>query len=302
MYDYYISQSKTTDPGEYAHLFDDLPDAVEDIAEVVSNLVFHYMADKHVYGWEVPADRLCEIDARYVSTLLATLMQNDNRSLNQPREPQNRVMGCCRDFATLFVSIARHKGIPARTRYGFATYFEEDYYSDHVVAEVWTGERWRLIDPELNTKRIERFEVSGINPVDMQPGAFLNGAEAWHLAKQDQIDADKFCVASTNENPAIRGIHFVASHLVQDVAALNKIDSLCWDWWGFPMYDEATDSYLEPTPDQSTQLDRAAEIVLSNELERIQALFLEAPFKPTPVWSWSPARDEAHNPVELTLT
>ncbi|WP_410621971.1 hypothetical protein [Amycolatopsis sp. cmx-8-4] len=30
-----------------------------------------------------------------------------------PREPVSRIVGCCRDFTLLFVSLARHHGIPA---------------------------------------------------------------------------------------------------------------------------------------------------------------------------------------------
>jgi hypothetical protein len=37
----------------------------------------------------------------------------------------------------LFVSLARHKGIPARMRVGFAAYFHPGLLIDHVVAEAW---------------------------------------------------------------------------------------------------------------------------------------------------------------------
>jgi hypothetical protein len=301
VYDYYVSQSKTTDPGEYAHLFDEMPDSVEGISEMVSNLIYHYFGDKHVYGWEIPQERLCEIDSRDVSTMLSLLLSYDNRPLTEARDPKNRVMGCCRDFSTLFVSIARHKGIPARTRYGFATYFEAGVYVDHVVAEIWNGKRWQLIDPELNDKRIQSFKIAGIDPMDLQKGEFLNGAEAWLLAKQSHIDSDCFCVSTTNKNPATRGLHFVVSHLVQDVAALNKVDSLCWDWWGFDMYDPDTSNFIAPTPEQVTQLDEAAQIVLSNDLDRIQRLFRQEPFTPTRVWSWSPAIPDDQKPLEISL-
>lgn len=302
MYEYYARQSKITDPCEYAYLFDEIPDSVESISEIVSNLFYHYVGDKQVYGWDVPHERLSEIDSREVSTILSSLLNHDNRSLMQERAPENRVIGCCRDFATLFVAIARHKGIPSRTRYGFATYFEVGVYVDHVVAEIWNGERWQIIDPELNDGRIQSFEIAGIDRMDLQKGEFLNGAEAWLLAKQSHIDSDSFCVSATNKSPATRGLHFVVSHLVQDLAALNKVDSLCWDWWGFDMYDPDTSSFIAPTPEQAAQLDEAAEIVLSNDLERIQRLFMQEPFTPTRVLSWSPAMPDDKKPLEISLS
>lgn len=301
MHDYYIQQSKGTDLGAYTHLIDAVPDSIGDIAKIVSNLIYHYMSDKPVYGWDIPVERLGEIDTRHVSAMLATLMALDSRPLVEVRVPEQRLMGCCRDFTALFVAIVRHKGIPARARYGFATYFEEGYYNDHVVAEIWDGTRWQMVDPELNQKRIEVFEITDLDPLNLSAGAFLNGAEAWHLAKHSDIDTSRFCVASTIDNPAIRGTHFIVDHLVQDIAALNKVEALCWDWWGFNLYDESTGEFLEPNAVQSTQLDRAADIVLSGDLERIQALFNEAPFKPGQVWSYSPAIPDEQKPIEVTL-
>ena len=301
MHNYYVSQSKTTDPGKFAYLFDELPDEVERISEIVSNLIFHYFGDKHVYGWEIPAERICEIDSRDVSTMLSTLLKRDNCPLIEARVPETRVVGCCRDFATFFVSIMRHKGIPARTRYGFATYFEDGFYVDHVVAEIWNGERWQIIDPELNETRIHSFKITGLDPMDLREGEFLNSAEAWLLARQNQVDADRFCVTASEKNPATRGLNYIASHIVQDVAALNRVDSLCWDWWGFDMFDPATSSFGPPTPEQYAQLDEAAEVILSNDLERIQKLYMQQPFTPKRVWSWSPALADNQKPVELSL-
>lgn len=53
----------------------------------------------------------------------------------------DRFVGCCRDFSLLFVAALRGRGVPARTRIGFAGYFAPDFHHDHVVAELWDGHR-----------------------------------------------------------------------------------------------------------------------------------------------------------------
>ncbi|MFN8374360.1 MAG: transglutaminase-like domain-containing protein [Anaerolineae bacterium] len=81
--------------------------------------------------------------------MLARLLEMDARPLTETRAPENRIVGCCRDFSVLFCSMLRHFGIPARTRSGFANYFIKDYWMDHVVVEYWTGDHWQLVDSEI---------------------------------------------------------------------------------------------------------------------------------------------------------
>lgn len=79
--------------------------------------------------------------------MLGRLFETDDRPLTEERPPEKRLLGCCRDFTVLLVAVARHEGIPARARVGFAAYFIDGYNVDHEVAEVWdAGEgRWRLV-------------------------------------------------------------------------------------------------------------------------------------------------------------
>lgn len=169
--DYYTQQSRFTTPGDYARLFETLPDDIAGLCKVVQGIVFHYMAD----GYDIPPERLPEVDTRYVEKILAHLIELDHRPLIEPRPIEKRIIGCCRDFAVLFCAMARFKGIPCRVRVGFAAYINigaSGFYVDHEIAEYWDSEamRWRLVDPEQTAALIEfnqiTFDVTDI-PGDM---------------------------------------------------------------------------------------------------------------------------------------
>jgi hypothetical protein len=222
MPDFYIAQSPTSNPGNYAYLFDDLPADLADIARITQGLVYHYFADQHFYGWVPPQERLPEINTRTMERILATLLAKDDRRLTEPRAYQNRLVGCCRDFSLLACAILRHQGRSARVRHGFANYFAPDWWIDHVVVEVWEGDRWRRFDPELPVEREWGFDT-----LDMPAESFVTGGRAWQICRDEGTDPDRFGLGPDEQN--MRGWWFVRERLQLDVAALNKIELLCWD-------------------------------------------------------------------------
>ncbi|MEP7188865.1 MAG: transglutaminase domain-containing protein, partial [Roseiflexaceae bacterium] len=159
--DFFRTHSPITDPGANAALFNMLPDNLPGIAHAVQGLVYHYVADEQSYHWPVPKERLPEIDTRMVENMLARITTMDARPLTETRAPQKRLIGCCRDFTALFVAAVRHKGIAARSRHGFASYFVPGSFIDHVIAEVWEEDRqrWRMVDPELPPEGFPNVDV-----------------------------------------------------------------------------------------------------------------------------------------------
>ena len=111
---YYKQQSPITDPGDYAEMYEDLPNEIAGLCKVVQGLIIHYRGAE-MFHYAIPDERLPEIDTRYVPTILARIRELDDRSLTQERPQKKRLVGCCRDFATLFCSMARYRGIPTRT-------------------------------------------------------------------------------------------------------------------------------------------------------------------------------------------
>lgn len=222
MNDYYCAQSPTTDPGSYADFLADLPSDVAGIAHITQGLIYHYTTGRYFYDWVPPPLRLREINMRTLHAILATLVAKDDRPLTVPRAYPDRVVGCCRDFSLLACAILRYQGRPARLRYGFASYFSPGYWGDHVVVETWTGERWQRFDPQLAGLRDWGYDV-----LDLPEAAFVTGGRAWQMCRQGGADPERFGLGP-DENE-VRGWWFIRQRLQLDVAALNKIELLCWD-------------------------------------------------------------------------
>lgn len=224
MNDFYATHSSVTDPGQYIDLFQDLPTSLAGIAYVVQGLVYHYMVDQYNFGWVPPQERLAEINTRTMERILTCLVDKDPRPLVRSRVCADRLVGCCRDFALITCAILRQQGRPARLRYGFAGYFIPGYWVDHVVVETWTGERWQRFDPQI-------AEQPGWdhNMLDMVDAPFVTGGCAWQMCRQEGADPDRFGLEP--DEPAVRGWMFIRERLQLDVAALNKVELLCWDLW-----------------------------------------------------------------------
>ncbi len=282
---YFRRQSRISDPGPFASLYERLPRNLPGLCRVVQGLVIHYQ-DPALRRAHMPRRRLAEANTRYVDRMLARLRSLDERPLNDGRRPSSRIVGCCRDFALLFVSMARHQGIPARLRVGFANYFRgfpPAFWIDHTVAEVWSpGERrWRLVDPEQSPVLVRQNRIR-FDPTDVPRDRFQVGGRAWLLCRNGEIEANKFCVLPGHE-PS--GFWFVRSRLLLDLAALNRTEVLLWDSW------EATSPIARLDSRALDQLDRIAQNLIRDppSVRQAWAAYRSHRWRvPREVWCYSP--------------
>jgi hypothetical protein len=236
--DYWCSQSAVTYLGPSSSTaVDEVPSNPVSIREVSRELVAHYMGASDGSSGQITGERLKEVDLRYADLMFERLLQLNNPRLSRKRSPEERIAGCCRDFAVLFVAMARHKGIPARIRVGYAAYFQQGWYLDHVIAEVYDdkSKRWKLVEPEISEKIVAS---SNFDPLDVPSDKFLTGPRAWLLARSGEINPEKFVVAPDLQIPYTRSWLSLRHHLVQDLAALNKLEMLVWDQWGILNEDD----------------------------------------------------------------
>ena len=151
-----------------------LPADLRALTRVVQGLVFHYFADEHILGWTPPKERLPEIDARRGGpAMLARLRMLDSRPLTEPRPPERRILGCCRDLTVLLCAMARH-GDPARARIGLREDVGSSMPASTPITRSSSGgtraqQRWRLVDPEL-TERPRRAFQDRLRSVRRGPG------------------------------------------------------------------------------------------------------------------------------------
>ncbi|HBX71116.1 MAG TPA: hypothetical protein DEH25_17495, partial [Chloroflexi bacterium] len=117
--DFYRQHSRITDPGEYATLYDNLPDGLHELIAIIQGQMIHRLAaDK--FGVTLTSESRGEQRLRTMQQRLACITELDPNPLTIARKPKEKQVGLCRDFAVFLVSLLRHKGIPARMRVGFA--------------------------------------------------------------------------------------------------------------------------------------------------------------------------------------
>ncbi len=258
--DLYASHGPITDPKEYGHLFDDAPETIQELVEVVQGLMLHiFWAER--YGVTPNEQQREHVQARTMHSILGRIRTIDDRSLTQKRSLENRFFGNCRDHSVLLCAVLRAKGIPARARCGFGTYFIPGHFEDHWVCEYWDEqqERWVTVDPQLDDLQQKALGIS-FDPLDMPKGQFITGAEGWKMVREGKENPENFGIFD------MHGLWFIRGNFLRDLAALNKVELLPWDSWGLI---SAQDQEL--TPGDYECLDQVADMVVSEDPELYRA-------------------------------
>jgi hypothetical protein len=224
--DFYATPGPLTDPHRYGVLLDGLPTDIASLTQLVQGLIIHvFWADR--YGVQLDPARREEVQLRAVEKQLERIVTLDPRPLTDPRAPESKLVGNCRDFTTLLTAILRHQGVPARARCGFGRYFMPNHYEDHWVGEYWNAAegRWVLVDAQMDALQRDVLDLP-FNPLDVPRDQFITGGRAWQMARAGEADPEMFGIHD------MHGLWFIRGNLVRDVAALNKVELLPWDVWG----------------------------------------------------------------------
>jgi formylglycine-generating enzyme required for sulfatase activity len=166
--DFYKQYSSFTDPGEYAYLYNNLPDSLPELCSLIKSQFINYGWELEMYRDQIPEERWNET-SKYptVKSALKGLLSYDASGFVMNRKPENRLILTCRDNATMLASILKYRGIPVRVRYGFATYLIPGFHPYHVICEVWNKKdnRWMLVDPSADKIDFSRAEFEFANDV-----------------------------------------------------------------------------------------------------------------------------------------
>jgi hypothetical protein len=253
---FYAEHGPITSPGEYAGLFEDLPKEIPELCEAMQGLLLHiFWAARH--GVELSEERKSEVGLRHVRRMVARMLDIDDRPLAVMRPPGRRLVGNCRDFSVLLCAALRQRGVPARARCGFGTYFTPGKYEDHWVCEYWHARerRWVTVDAQLDNLQQETLRIA-FDPLDLPPGRFITGGEGWRMCRAGSADPDDFGIFD------MHGLWFVRGDLVRDLAALNRMELLPWDGWG--LIEGGDDDLSEG---DLALLDRAAALSTDDNVE-----------------------------------
>jgi hypothetical protein len=223
--EYYKGHSVITDPGKYAYLYEALPETIPELCKVVQGLLIHEFHTNR-YGVELPEHRKKESRLCEVENILQRAMELAEKPLVQARKPENRVISNCRDFAVLMCSFLRGKGIPARARVGYATYFDSYLHQGHWICEYWDQSisKWVQVDAQLDDIQKRHYQID-FDAINVPAGKFLYAGEEFEITDKGSDD-----------------YNFIKRTLIQDLAALNKIEAEVWDVTSFMENDEHQDS------------------------------------------------------------
>jgi hypothetical protein len=190
MLEYYTTQGKITNPGEYIYLYKDLPSDIEKLVEIVQGTMIHIF-HAHRHGIKLSKEREKEVQLRKVEKMLERIIELDSRPITQARTPEKRLVGNCRDHSVLLCSLLRYKGIPARARCGFASYFPSGNkltHIDHWICEYWNSDesRWIQADAQIDRLQKKAFKLE-FNTLDMPKGNFCRAVKYGNYVKQKYL-------------------------------------------------------------------------------------------------------------------
>jgi hypothetical protein len=220
----YARQSAFSDPGEHAGLLASLDPTPAALGAAVCSAVVHYRADNPVLTDEQRAD----IDRRWADRILDAAVARQSGPLHAARPLSRQVAGCCRDHTLLSVATLRAHGFPARSRVGFAGYFEPGFFHDHVVVEHWDGGAWVRWDPELTDDGTWGFDVHDMPTGPDSP--FPTAAEVWRAIRAGQVDPASY--GADRRVPELGGTAFVRAYVFLELAHRMRDEVLLWDAWG----------------------------------------------------------------------
>jgi hypothetical protein len=262
--EFFATAGPMTSHGNQAPLLDALPGDIQSLVKVVQGLMIHIFWVES-YGVTLTDSRREEVQMRPAALKFERIIELDRRPLVEPREPEKRLVGNCRDFSVLLTAMLRYQGVPARARCGFGRYLIPHHYEDHWVVEYWNAsqQRWVLVDAQLDELQCRELAIQ-FDPLDVPRGQFVVGGKAWQLCRTGQVDPEKFGIFD------MKGLWFVRGNFIRDAASLNKVELLPWDSWGII---ESTDKGL--TPQDLDWLDNLAVLTCGDvpKFDRVRELY-----------------------------
>lgn len=179
----HLKFSKYTNPGEYSYLYDELPESLDELCDLIKKQLVHPF-DMKKYSDKIPKDRIIEDrDIPTVSLMLAELLNRDRNGIVSSRQPENRLVVACVHHSMLLASILRYREIPVRIRAGYAKYIADDnnIRVSHVVCEVWDHFRnkWLLVDPDRQR-------------IDFPRKEFEFAYDTWKGLKSNNLDKKQY--------------------------------------------------------------------------------------------------------------
>jgi hypothetical protein len=241
--DFYRQPGPTSDLGRHRDLVPGFPADAGALGTMVRGLLVHNF-DAKIRGLQLSAERMSHMLTVGAEAILDNVFSLDPSPLDLKRPVELRMVGFCYHFALLHCALLRATGTPARARCGFAGYFGAGRWIDHWVVEYWDGDGWRLTDPQIGRS-------------DLTCDDFQDGLTAWNRCRGGAS------MPAMYGNGELWGWDELRGSLINDVAALNKVEVSGWYWCDRIQVDPLDQPHdeLDASLDTLSRLAAAAESV-----------------------------------------
>lgn len=263
--EHYRQTGTFTYAGEYRDYFRSLPDDIPALGRLICTQVIHrttlhegnsnanetlLYGDMNRYPWY---RMRCEDDVFLTATAITgELFRLDERGFVNDRQVENKLVVTCRYVSVLMSAVLKAKGIPARSRAGFAPYFREGVSMDHWINQYYSEEqkRWITIDAD------GFYEEGGmpLSQYDISKDSFDWAAEAYLAVRSKKTDGKRDLYADGLGTCALPAL---VRYLIYDFHALMN-QELTYTF--LPAYMDGRLDRL--TEEELVQLDRLAECLL----------------------------------------
>jgi len=205
--------------------FDSFPNNILKICKIIQGLLIHPIPLKELYNLKLPQSRINDRKLRTIQEVIEKAKILDNSPLHITRNPKKRVVSICRIYSMLLCSILREKGISARARCGFATYFLGGWFEDHWICEYWNEKqkRWIRVDSQIDDIQIVAYHLdrTKINFLDLPKGVFFPAGVLWKLYRDGFVEGK---VEGFSREPKGFGEWYIRGNMLRDFFALNEIE------------------------------------------------------------------------------
>lgn len=264
--EHYLTTGSYTYAGPYKSYFQSLPDAPRALGELISHQIVHRVTlregnrnanfdlrygDMNEFPWYRSR---CEDDIFLTApAITAELFRLDERGFVSDRAVRNKLILTCRYVSVLVSAIYKAKGIPCRSRAGFAPYFKPGVSMDHWINQVWSDRENRWITFDADGFYDE--QAMGVCQYDMKEESFNWAAKAWLDIRAGKTDGTQFLYADglgTCSLKAVIRYLFYDFHALMNSEISYLFQPCCID----EKFDSLTEADL-------TELDGLAELLLS---------------------------------------
>ncbi len=253
--EFYQQYSSFTDPGENEYLYENLPESIPELCRLIQSQLIHPYGELPKYREQFPNERWNE-SLKYptVKSVLEGLLYYDSRGLVEDREITDRLVLTCREYSILLASILKYRAIPARVRYGHATYLIPNFHVSHVICEVWNenDKRWMLVDPSTGM-------------VDLSRDKFDFSNDAWIQMQKGEIDPNLYGIPNR-----YTGSVSIVAKVITDLTSILGTEYTAYQY--APIFDYALQNNNQLTSKHIETLNRISELMKSIDADNISKL------------------------------